>query len=192
MVRREQELVRDVSATLAVILKFLSVVAVGLTFYVIYETHPGAAASPFSGIDTFFTWVYLIVGLLFALVLFALGHIFTMLISVFDRQELAALGILAEVASARSTDYREAPGSGTWQQSHRPSGMSTVATGSNPQNLRDSQERTASATQLPIAEVSDISNEGATEDSDQSPTDNRQGLWRALNKERHLFGKGDR
>ena len=191
MVRREQELARDVSAFLAIILKLLSIVAVGLTFYVIYKTRTGSVTSPYSGIDTFLTWVYLIIGLLFALALFALGHLFTMLISVFDRQELAALGILTEVASAQSPNYRDAPSSVTWQQSHWSSGMPAVVTEPEPQDLRASRERVARATQAPITAVQEPTNESLTQSSQNSPTNSKRGLWEALSKERHLFGKGD-
>ncbi len=192
MVRREQELARDVSAFLAVILKLLSLVAGGITVYGVYRFRSGSVSSLASGFSNFFTWVYLVGGLLFALVLFALGHIFTMLISVFDRQELAALGILADVASAQSADTREPLARPGWQRSQWPSDMPTVGNSSAaPSQSHVVQNSETGIPQVPITEAADPSSEGAAQRTGRTSPGSKRSFWEAMTKERHLFAKDE-
>lgn len=192
MVRREQELARDVSAFLAVILKLLSVVAAGITVYAVYESRTGSVSPLAFSFNNFFTCIYLIGGLLFALALFALGHLFTMLISVFDRQELAALGILADVVSAQSVDSRESLERPGWQRSQWSSDMPTAGGSSAEHSQKNvSQDLETGDPQVPIAEAADDSSEGATQGTRKSSTESKGSFWGAMTKERHLFARDE-
>ena len=192
MVRREQELARDMSAFLAVILKLLSIAAAGITVYGVYKFRSGSVSPLASSFNNFFTWIYLIGGLLFALVLFALGHVFTMLISVSDRQELAALGILTDDVSAQPVDDGGLAMRPSWQQSQWPSGMPTVVDSSRELQLRqDGQMAEASSPQAAVTEALEPSTESATRQTQNSPSDSKGGFWKAMTKERHFFASDD-
>jgi hypothetical protein len=192
MVRREQELARDVSAFLAVILKLLSVVAAGITFYAVYRSRTGTVSPLASSFNNFFTWIFLIGGLLFALALFALGHLFTMLISMFDRQELAALGILADVVSAQSADSGESLERPGWQRSQWSSDMPTVgSSGGASSQQHVAQDSEAGIPQVPITDAADPSSESAPPRTGRSSTESKRGFWEAMTKERHLFARDE-
>ena len=180
------------SVFLEVILKLLSFITAGITLYVVYKTRSGSLASPFAGIAAFVSWEYFIAGLLFALVLFSLGHIFTMLISVFDRQELAVQRVLTSTALARPPDHRGASFEASGQRGDGlTEGPTTVERSDESSQVPLHQEPDPVIRSSSALEAQAPAWETATQMAPETPAHGRSGLWGALTRERHLFKKGD-
>ena len=103
LIQKEQKFVRDVSALLAVIFKILSIVVIGVTFYGVYKIRTATVSSLFLGLNTKAMWVFLVGGLLTALFVFACGHVFTMMVSLFDRQAIVDAEQVTDVVSRPSS-----------------------------------------------------------------------------------------